>query len=147
MPRWRDRRSWRTDGPSQEPPETTGPDASGAASCVGAGADSCAGAADSWAGADSCLGAEDSAPEGDSAEACGLSAGGASGGPPDSEGAFSAALLLLVIFAAELALTVLPGNAWAATSAKTPVSRTLPAISQRLMRPSWERAASRVWVV
>ena len=40
-----------------------------------------------------------------------------------------------------------PGKAWAATSVSTPVSATLPAISQRLMRASLRRAASRVWVV
>jgi hypothetical protein len=45
--------------------------------------------------------------------------------------------------AAEAEEIVLPGNAWAATSASTPVSATLPAISQRLMRVSLRRAASR----
>jgi hypothetical protein len=38
---------------------------------------------------------------------------------------------------------VLPGNAWAATSESTAVRATVPAISQRLMRESLRRAASR----
>ena len=42
------------------------------------------------------------------------------------------------------ALTVLPGNAWAATSESTPVSVMLAAISQRFMWRSWPKAASRV---
>jgi hypothetical protein len=41
----------------------------------------------------------------------------------------------------------LPENACAATSARTPVSARLAAISQRLARPKRRRAASRVWVV
>jgi hypothetical protein len=41
---------------------------------------------------------------------------------------------------------VLPGKAWAATSVSTPVSATLPAISQRLVRVSLRRAASRAKV-
>jgi hypothetical protein len=44
-------------------------------------------------------------------------------------------------------LAFLPGKALAAASAKAPVSTTLPAISQRLIRLSWRSAASRVWVV
>jgi hypothetical protein len=39
---------------------------------------------------------------------------------------------------------VLPGKALAATSERTPVRVTLPAISQRLMRASLRRALSRV---
>ena len=46
----------------------------------------------------------------------------------------------------ELAL-LLPGKAFAATSARTPVRTMLPATSQRLMRLSLSRAASLVWVV
>jgi hypothetical protein len=41
---------------------------------------------------------------------------------------------------------VLPGKAWAATSVSTPVSATLPAINQRLVRVSLRRAASRAKV-
>jgi hypothetical protein len=48
--------------------------------------------------------------------------------------------------AAEAAEIVLPGNAWAATSASIPVSATLPAISQRFVRVSLRRAASRAKV-
>jgi hypothetical protein len=44
-------------------------------------------------------------------------------------------------------LAVLPWKALAAVSANSPVSATLPAISQRLSRPSSRSAASRVWVV
>jgi hypothetical protein len=40
-----------------------------------------------------------------------------------------------------------PEKACAATSARTPVSARLAAISQRLARPKRRRAASRVWVV
>ncbi len=43
-------------------------------------------------------------------------------------------------------LAVLPGKALAATSVSTPVRATLPAISQRLTRPSLRRAASRMFV-
>ncbi len=39
----------------------------------------------------------------------------------------------------------LPGNAWAAASASTPVSATLAAIIQRLAELSLRSAASRVW--
>lgn len=42
------------------------------------------------------------------------------------------------------AVAVLPGKACAATSASTPVRATLPAISQRFMRLSLRRAASRL---
>jgi hypothetical protein len=42
-------------------------------------------------------------------------------------------------------VVLLPGNALAAASAKTPVNATLPASSQRLARCSRRRAASRAW--
>jgi hypothetical protein len=44
-------------------------------------------------------------------------------------------------------LAFFPGNALAAASAKAAVSRTLPAINQRLTRCSRRSAASRLWVV
>jgi hypothetical protein len=47
------------------------------------------------------------------------------------------------VLAAEAVGTVFPGKAWAATSASTAVPATLPAISQRFMRVSRRRAASR----
>jgi hypothetical protein len=47
------------------------------------------------------------------------------------------------VLAAEAVGTVFPGKAWAATSASTAVTATLPAISQRLTRVSLRRAASR----
>jgi hypothetical protein len=47
------------------------------------------------------------------------------------------------VLAAEAVGIVLPGKAWAATSVSTPASVTLPASSQRLMRVSLRRAASR----
>jgi hypothetical protein len=48
---------------------------------------------------------------------------------------------------AEAGLAVLPGKALAAASANSPVSTTLPAMSQRFSRLSSRSAASRVWVV
>ncbi len=53
----------------------------------------------------------------------------------------------LVAFVLATCLTVLPGNALAATSVSKPVSTTLPAIIQRLILCSSRSAASRVWVV
>jgi hypothetical protein len=44
------------------------------------------------------------------------------------------------------AFALLPGKALAATSESTPVSATLPAISQRLTRRSLRSAASRICV-
>jgi hypothetical protein len=56
-----------------------------------------------------------------------------------------------VLLCAELVVLVellfaLPGNACAATSVSTPVSATLPAISQRLAADRRRSAASRVWL-
>jgi hypothetical protein len=111
------------------------------------GADSCAGGV-SWEGADS-LPAEDSWPVlGDE-----LDSGAACGGcrePAPAEllleelpaGSWCG-LLDVFVLADEAVGIVLPGNAWAATSVSTPTSATLPAISQRLMRVSLRRAASR----
>ncbi len=48
---------------------------------------------------------------------------------------------------AALAVVLWPGNAWAATAVKIPVSAALPASSQRLAWPSLRSAASRARVV
>jgi hypothetical protein len=52
--------------------------------------------------------------------------------------------LEFVLLLAATALALLPGNVAAATSANTPVSATLPAMSQRFARFSRWRAASLV---
>jgi hypothetical protein len=128
-------------------------------SCLGvaccAGADSWLGE-DSWLGADSCLGA-DSRAEGDSPEAdsCGgvdsdecLDSGdrGACAGgwsvEPLEWTAWCLEAPVALPLAPVLLLMVLPGNACAATSASAPVSTTLLATSQRLMRESLRNAAS-----
>jgi hypothetical protein len=108
---------------------------------------SCPGAV-SWEGADS-RPPEDSWPvlggELDSGAAC----GGCNEPPPAEllpEELPAWFPLEVFALAAEAAEIVLPGNAWAATSASTPVSATLPAISQRLTRVSLRRAASRAKV-
>lgn len=87
------------------------------------GLDSCAGC-DPCDGLDSCVGA-------DSVVACGACEGGRSGAGP------SVVVVeewpVVPVCEAVLALAELrPGNALAANSANTPVSATLPAISQRL---------------
>lgn len=53
----------------------------------------------------------------------------------------------LAAFVLAMCLTVLPGNALAATSVSTPVMTTLPATIHRLILCSSRSAASRVWVV
>jgi hypothetical protein len=62
-------------------------------------------------------------------------------------GALAELLLELAAELVEAAPLDLPEKACAATSARTPVSARLAAISQRLARPKRRRAASRVWVV
>jgi len=62
--------------------------------------------------------------------------------PPDDWPAWLCARALL---AAEAAWAFFPGNAWAATSASTAVSATLPAIIQRFTRLSLRSAASRAF--
>ena len=68
--------------------------------------------------------------------------GDCSGRPARPSGRFCGSRCGGALALVELRL-VLPGKALAATSASTPVSTTLPAISQRLMRLSLSRAASR----
>jgi hypothetical protein len=98
---------------------------------------------DSSAGADCSLGADccpDSVPP-----ALGVCAGGASG----VEDAFVAGDLAEACEPPRAAagLAFLPGKARAAAAANAPVSTTLPAINQRLIRLSSRSAASRVCVV
>ncbi len=78
--------------------------------------------------------------------ACGAWAGGASARVDDWAG-LGAVVAARLRALADAVLDVLPGNAWAAASANTAVSATLPAISQRFSRLSWRSAASRVWAV
>jgi hypothetical protein len=61
--------------------------------------------------------------------------------------AWSCAREFFVLPVEAVVVFVLPGKALAATSERTPVRATLPAISQRLTRESLLRAASRVWVL
>jgi hypothetical protein len=112
------------------------------------GADSCAGEV-SWEGADS-LPAEDSWPVlGDEPDS-GADCGGRREPVPDEllleELPAGSPCCPLDVFALVDEM-VLPGKAWAATSVSTPVSATLPAISQRLVRASLRRAASRAKVL
>ena len=65
---------------------------------------------------------------------CGVEAGGASTPVRASRARRSCSLGAARRCRARSCLTVLPGKAWAATSASTPVSTMLPAISQRLTR-------------
>jgi hypothetical protein len=118
-----------------------------------AGADSCLDAdssagADSWVGADSCVGADSW--EDDSGVAVGSGVVLALGDWAGGWIGFVAALELFVLAffdpLALLALTVLPGNALAATSENTPVRATDPAISQRFALLSLRSAASLAFV-
>jgi hypothetical protein len=95
---------------------------------------------DSPDGVDSCAGEEDSV------AVCGAWAGGLSDPEDvveDAEEPLDERALELPLFVGEL-LIVLPGNAWAATSERTPVRMMLPAMSQRLIRRRLPTAASRV---
>ena len=79
-----------------------------------------------------------------SARACGAEAGGLS----DLVVALEWVVCCFVTFAPPRLMVVRvdgvrPGNAWAAASANTPVSATLPAMSMRLMRESLRLASSR----
>jgi hypothetical protein len=115
----------------------------GGDSCVGVVSldvvDSCAGAG-SLSGADSgeaaggsCEGAADSGEDEASVLACGGSAGGRSECVVVVDGALACAPDRFALFA-EVVSVVLPGKAFAAASASTPVRTTLPATSQRLIR-------------
>jgi len=81
---------------------------------------------------DSCEGAADGGEDGDSIVACGAWAGGCREFVVVLEGLPVCAPDRFAL-PAEVVLVVLPGKAFAATSAKAPVRTTLPAISQRLI--------------
>jgi hypothetical protein len=163
----------------QEPPDTTGASGllvlgALASGCVVAGADGvdscgevgCDGAACCEPAPDSdvpgCVGADSDWPEPDPLpwlpDACGSCAGACSGGslvlePFDSlwleRGDAVPELEARGVVLDDPVLTVRPGNAFAATAVSAPVRTVVPARSQRLLRTSLRRAASRVagvWV-
>jgi len=105
--------------------------------------DSCAGADSSRAWLDSCAGA-DSWEDGDSAAACGAWAGGRRTPVVVLLEPVLEALVERPLLLDEVDVSFLPGNALAATSARTPVSATLPARSQRLILLRSRSALSRV---